>query len=215
MHPQTNDCVARLVLRTKRALRGLAISLALFLLTASWSIAAAQPLHRAQSPERLKAAFTSLKATPNSRTAQHHYLKAFPHSYKRFQAYFGAGGTLADGNECDYIFALSAFAGHHVSEVGSLLVQLSKDAELQGNAPSCLHNVMANYGSHFTKSFAEFLHQLSPQERAQLINFLADVESANYPEYQAIIQNLKSLKESDLAKEFQQAQAERSKQTRR
>ena len=60
-----------------------------------------------------------------------------------------------------------------------------------------------------------FLHQLSPQERGQLINFLADVESAHYPEYQAIIQNLKGLQESDLAKEFQQAQAERSKQTRR
>jgi hypothetical protein len=105
--------------------------------------------------------------------------------------------------------------GHHVAEVGSLLVQLSKDAEYQGNAPSCLHNVMANYGSRYTKRFAILLHQLSPQERGQLINFLADVESANYPEYRAIIQNLKGLNESDLAKEFQQAQAERTKQSRR
>jgi hypothetical protein len=197
----------------KRMSRGFVISLALLLLAVSSPVAAAQPLHHAQSPERLKAAFTSLKAVPNSRTAQHHYLKAFPHSYKRFQAYFGAGGALADGNECDYIFALSALQGHHVAEVGSLLVQLSKDAEYLGNAPSCLHNVMANYGSRFTKSFAVYLHQLAPQKRGQLINFLADVESANYPEYQAIIQNLKGLKETDLAKEFQQAQAERSKQS--
>jgi hypothetical protein len=48
-----------------------------------------------------------------------------------------------------------------------------------------------------------------------LIYFLADIESANYPEYQGIIQNLKGLNESELAKEFQQAQAERSKQSRR
>ena len=81
--------------------------------------------------------------------------------------------------------------------------------------PAAFNNVMANYGSHFTKSFAVFLHQLSPQERGQLINFLADVESAHYPAYQGIIQNLKGLKETDLAKEFQQAQAERSKQSRR
>ena len=195
--------------------RGLAIYLALLLLAPSSSLATAQPLHRAQSPEKLQAAFNSLKANPNGRTAQHHYLKAFPHSFKRFQAYFGAGGALADGNECDYIFALSALQSHHVAEVGSLLVQLSKDAEHQGNAPSCLHNVMANYGSHFTKSFAAFLHQLSSQEREQLINFLADVESAHYPEYQAIIQNLKGLNEPELAKEFQQAQAERSKQSHR
>ena len=65
-----------------------------------------------------------------------------------------------------------------MAEVGSLLVQLSKDAEYEGNAPSCLHNVTANYGSHFTKSFAVFLHQLSPQDRGQLIDFLAEVESA-------------------------------------
>ena len=190
------------------------INLAL-LLTLCSSITAAQPIHRPQSPERLKAAFNSLKATPTSRSVQHRFLKAFPQTYKKFQAYFGTGGALADGNECDYIFALSTLQSHHVAEVGSLLVQLSKDAEVQGNAPSCLHNVMANYGSHFTKSFAAFLHQLSSQERTQLIDFLADVESATYPEYQAIIQNLKGLNEPELAKEFQQAQAERSKQTHR
>jgi hypothetical protein len=215
MHPRTNHGVTRLVFPMMRMFRGLVIYLALLLLALSSSIAAAQPLHHAQSPERLKAAFTNLKSTPNSRTAQHHYLTAFPHSFTRFQAYFGAGGALADGYECDYIFALSTLQSHHVAEVGSLLVGLSKDAKLQGNAPNCLHNVMANYGSHFTKSFAAFLHQLSPQQREQLINFLADVESANYPEYRTIIQNLKGLNESDLAKEFQQAQAERSKQSRR
>jgi len=191
-----------------------AINLALVLTLCS-AVATAQPLHRVQSPERLQAAFTSLKATPNSRTAQHHFLKAFPRTYKKFQAYFGTGGALADGNECDYIFALSALQSHHVAEVGSLLVQLNKDAESQGNAPSCLHNVMANYGSRYTKRFAGLLHQLSAPERGQLIDFLADVESATYPEYQTIIQNLKGLNEPDLAKEFQQAQMERSKQSHR
>jgi hypothetical protein len=195
--------------------RRVTIHLALLLLALSSAIASAQPQRSAATAEKLKTAFNSLKSTPNSRTAQHRYLKAFPHSYKRFQAYFGPGGALADGNECDYIFALSALQGHHVAEVGSLLVQLSKDAEYEGNAPSCLHNVMANYGSRYTKRFAGLLHQLSPQERGQLINFLADVESARYPEYQAIIQNLKGLQETDLAKEFQQAQAERSKQSRK
>lgn len=196
-------------------LRRVIIHLALLLVGLSSTIVAAQPLRSAAAAERLKTAFTNLKATPNSRTAQHHYLKAFPHSYKRFQAYFGPGGALVDGNECDYIFALSALQKHHVAEVGSLLVQLSKDAEYEGNAPSCLHTVMANYGSRYTKRFAGLLHQLSAQERAQLINFLADVESAHYPEYLNIIQNLKGLQETDLVKEFQQAQAERSKQSRK
>jgi hypothetical protein len=201
--------------QTKHMSRRLAIYLALLLLTPSWSIATAQPLHHAQSPERLKAAFNSLKTAPNNRSVQHRFLKAFPRTYKKFQAYFGPGGALADGYECDYIFALSTLQSHHVAEVGSLLVQLSKDAESQGNAPSCLQNVTANYGSHFTKSFAVFLHQLSPQDRGQLIDFLAELESANYPAYKAIIQNLKGLDEPELVKEFQQAQAERSNQSHR
>lgn len=209
MHPRTNDGVARLVFPPKRTL-GLAIYLALLLFTPSCSLATAQPLHHAQTPERLKAAFASLKETPNNQTAQHHYLKAFPRTYKKFQAYFGTGGALADGYECDYIFALSTLQSHHVAEVGTLLVRLSKNAEYQANAPSCLQNVMAKYGNHYTKRFAGLLHQLSPQERGQLITFLAEAGLASGPEYQGILQNLKDLEETDLAKEFQQAQAERS-----
>jgi len=194
--------------------RGLAIYLSLLLLLPSLSIAAAQPLLH-PSPERLKAAFTSLKAAPNSRAAQHRYLKAFPRTYKRFQAYFGTGGALADGYECDYIFALSTLQSHHVAEVGSLLVQLSKDAEYHPSAPSCLQNVVVKYGNRHTKQFAAFLHQLSSQDRAQLVTFLAAADLANGPEYKGIIQNLKDLQEADLAKEFQQAQAERLKQSHR
>jgi hypothetical protein len=215
MHPRTDDGVTRLSTPTKRGFRGLAMYLVLLLSMPSWSVAAPQPLHRAQTPERLKAAFTSLKAAPNSRAMQHRYLKAFPRTYKEFQAYFGTGGALADGYECDYIFALSTLQSHHVAEVGSLLVQLSKDAEYQPNAPSCLQNVMAKYGNGHTKRFAGLLHQLSPQERGQLVSFLAAAELANGPEYQGIIQNLKDLQETELAKEFQQAQAERSKQSHR
>jgi hypothetical protein len=202
------------VFPSKRTL-GLAIYLALLLLTPSCSLATAQPLHHAQTPERLKAAFASLKETPGSRTAQHRYLKAFPRTYKKFQAYFGTGGALADGYECDYIFALSTLQSHHVAEVGTLLVRLSKNAEYQANAPSCLQNVMAKYGNRYTKRFAGLLHQLSPLERGQLVAFLAEAGLANGPEYQGILQNLKDLEETELAKEFQQAQAERSRQSHR
>lgn len=213
MHPRANDNVTRLAFPSKRLPAGLAICLALLLLAPTCSLAVAQPPGPATTPEKLKAAFASLKAAPNSRTAQHHYLKAFPRTYTRFKAYFGTGGALADGYECDYIFALSTLQSHHVAEVGDLLVRLSKNAQYQANAPSCLQNVMAKYGNRYTKRFAGLLHQLSPQERAQLVAFLADAGLANGPEYQGILQNLRDLQETDLAKEFQQAQAERSRQS--
>jgi hypothetical protein len=161
--------------------------------------------------ERLKAAFTRLKAQPNDNAVQIQYVKAFPHDYRRFLALFGAGGYLADGYQCDYIFALSPLQAHHSSEVGSLLVQLSKEAEYQADAPSCLQQVMAIYASHYTKSFAALLNQLSAKKREQVITFLADADVESNTEYPRIIKNLKQLNELELARKFQQAQTEGSK----
>ena len=192
--------------------RGVAVTV-VFLLITSTAIAGAQQPGEVSSAEKLKAAFTSLKAHPNNKVVQQRYLRVFPHRYKAFLAMFATGGTLADGYECDYIFALSTLQDHHSTEVGSLLVQLSKDAGYQTDARSCLQHVMTKYGGHYTKPFAGFLHQLSAKERGQLIAFLAEVGVATYTEYQSIIQNLINLKEPELAKQFQQAQMERSRQS--
>lgn len=154
---------------------------------------------------KLKAAFARLKANPNDPGAQNRYIKAFPHDYRGFLALFGAGGPLADGYQCDYIFALSPLQRGHATEVGRLLVQLSKDAEYQADAPSCLQHVTAIYASHYTKSFAGFLHALSEKERNQVITFLADADVVSDREYQRTIRNLKQLNEAQLAKAFQEA----------
>jgi len=190
-----------------------AITLTLLLLVITSAGLAGVPKHRARSAgEALKAAFASLKAKPADRAAQTRYLKAFPHDYRGFLALFGAGGYLADGYQCDYIFALTTLQAHHSTEVGRLLVQLSKDAEYQADAPSCLQHVLAGYGSRYTKSFAGFLKELSAKERDQLITFLADSDADPVPEYQRIIRNLKQLNEAELAKKFQQAQIDRARQ---
>lgn len=192
--------------------RGVAITV-LFLFMTSAAMAGMQKPGPSSGAEELKAAFTSLKANPNNQAVQKRYLKVFPRRYTTFMAFLGAGGSLADGYECDYIFALSTLQANHSIAVGRLLVQLSKDAKYGADAPSCLQNVMTKYGSRYTRHFARFLHQLSAKERGQLITFLSDVEVKTYQEYQRIIQNLKQLNESDLAEEFQQAQSERSRQS--
>jgi hypothetical protein len=69
MHPRIDYGVIRLVFRMRRTFpRRVAIHLALFLVALSSAIAAAQPLRHAAAAEKLKAAFTNLKAIPNSRT---------------------------------------------------------------------------------------------------------------------------------------------------
>ena len=190
-----------------------AITVILLLLVVNPWMAGGPLKHRAKpAGEALKAAFVRLKAMPNDRATQTRYLKAFPHDYRNFLALFGAGGYLADGYQCDYVFALSPLQDHHSTKVGRLLVQLSKDAEYQADAPSCLHHVLADYGGRFTKSFAGFLNELSAKERDQVITFLADSEADPFPEYQRIIRNLKQLNEPELVKKFQQAQAGRMRQ---
>jgi len=173
-----------------------AITITFLLLAINLAAMGAARKSPAGSPaEELKTAFTQLKANPNDRAAQKRYLKAFPQDYRGFMALFGPGGSLADGYPCDYIFALSALQVHHSGQVGRLLVQLSKDAEYQADAPSCLQHVLANYGSRYTKSFAMFLHELSPRDRDQLITFLADIDTkvTSNLDYQHIIRNLKQL----------------------
>jgi hypothetical protein len=192
-----------------------AITITFLLLVINSAAMGAAPKSRpGSSVEELKSAFTHLKANPNDRAAQKRYLKAFPQDFRAFMALFGSGGTLADGYQCDYIFALSALQAHHAAQVGRLLVQLSKDAQYRADAPSCLQHVLANYGSRYTKSFAVFLHGLSPRERDQLITFLADIDTkvTSNLDYQHIIRNLKQLNEPELAKKFQQAQIDRARQ---
>jgi hypothetical protein len=190
-----------------------AITVTLLLLVVNPWMAGGPLKHRARpAGEALKAAFASLKSKPNDRTTQARYLKAFPHDYRGFLALFGAGGYLADGYQCDYIFALTTLQTDHSARVGRMLVQLSKDAEYQADAPSCLQHVLANYGSRYTRLFAGFLNELSAEERDQLITFLADSEADPLPEYQRIIRNLKQLNEPELVKKFQQAQIDRARQ---
>jgi hypothetical protein len=191
--------------------RSVAVALLFFLINSATTLASSKAGARTGG-EKLKAAFVHLKASPTNLAAQKRYLKAFPQDYRSFLALFGAGGSLADGYQCDYIFALSTLQAHHSAEIGHLLVQLSKDAEYQADAPSCLQHVLTNYASQYTRAFAGFLHELAEKERNQLITFLADAETTPSPEFQRIIKNLKQLNESDLAKKFQQAQIDRARQ---
>jgi hypothetical protein len=187
-----------------------ALTVGLLFLVVSPVTRSAWPAPGADTPaEKVKAAFERLKAKPGDRAVQKLYLKVFPRDYKEFLALFGTGGSLADGYECDYIFALSSLQAHHSNQVGRLLVQLSKDAEENGAAPSCFQHVVATYGGSYTKAFVGFLYQLAPRERQQLINFLADADPVTDPEYQRIIENLRQLHEAELAKKFQQAQTTR------
>ena len=159
----------------------------------------------------LKDALAQLQKRPDDRKLQEQYLKAFPHTYKEFLGFFDTGRELADG--ADYIDVLPSLAKNHEAAVGNLLVQLSKDAQKEADAPTYLQEATKIYGSEHAKEFSAILSTLSNKDRKNLIEFLADVENPDADDkYQAIIDHLRELGQFALATEFEKARKERAKQ---
>jgi hypothetical protein len=160
---------------------------------------------------RLSRALAALKAAPDDRISQRRYLDAFPRTYKEYLLLFDYRQPLYDGHE--YVVAISSLAGNYETEVGSLLVNLSKDAHYDSDAPAYLQNATSIYAAEHTKTFAELLDKLPADRQANLISFLADVENHDsYPEYQALIDHLKAMGKTSLASKFETARTRRKKQ---
>jgi len=107
---------------------------------------------------------------------------------------------------------LPSLAKNHEIEVGRLVVRLSKTAQWDADAPNYLEHATVVYGVQRTKTFATLAQQLPTTGRANLINFLAHAENiAAYPEFQELIDHLKSLGQNELAKEFETARAARGR----
>lgn len=179
------------------------------LTTVSW--AAFQNSNSAQpEAQKLANALADLQRTPEDPTVQQTYLDAFPHDYKSFLQLFDYGGVLSDGHA--YIQRLRTLSKTHELEVGRLLVQLSKDAHYEADAPSYLQHVTAAYGSEHPATFAALLKKLSPEDRGKLITFLADVEvHSSYLDYQNIVKELRARHEIELARQFELARQKRQR----
>ncbi len=179
-------------------------------------IVAALPLgsnaQKVLSPEgqKLTDALAELHKKPDDSAVQEAYLKAFPHDYGSFIGLFDLDHELYDGHE--FIMVLPSLAKNHEAEVGRLVVQLGKDAHWDADAPNYLHYETVVYGVQYTKTFALLLQQLPASELANLVTFLAHAENfAAYPEFQELIDHLRTLGQNDLAKEFEAARTARQR----
>jgi hypothetical protein len=161
--------------------------------------------------QELADAREALKKNPHDPKAQEQYLNAFPHNYKEFVAFFVDGHNFSDG--FDVIMLLASLAENHADELGKLLVELSRDAKWDADAPNYLQQVTTIYAGQHAKTFASLIKQLPPKDHANLITFLADKENhAAYTEYQEMIDRLRSIGQDRLAKEFEVAREKRVRQ---
>ena len=187
--------------------------IAVLLLFTSPVLVSSQNKQLSPQARKLSDSLAELKTKPDDPTVQEEYLNIFPHDYGTFLSLFGQDQELADG--FDFIIALPSLAKDHEAETGRLLVQLSKDAHKEADAPTYLQVAMANYAAQYTKTFANLLRQLPPGKHLNLITFLADVENHRvYSQYQQIIDHLRGIGQSGLAKEFEIARAKRLQRPR-
>lgn len=179
----------------------------LLLVTPALSIRAQE---KRLSPEgrKLTDALVELQKSPGDPAAQERYLKAFPNDFKTFLELFDLDQELYDGHE--YIDVLPSLAKKHEVELGTLLVQLSKGAHWDADAPNYLQFVTTVYAGQHTKTFVSLINPLPPKDQANLITFLADKENhVGYKEYQDIIDRLNSIGQDRLAKKFVVAREKR------
>lgn len=112
-----------------------------------------------------------------------------------------------------YVMAISSLAKTNQVAVGRLLVQLSKDAHYEADAPGDLQRVTAAYAAEYTKAFIDLWKRLPAGKQANLITFLADVENHDaYPEYEQIIAKARSLGQTAFAEKLVKARTKRSRQ---
>jgi len=172
--------------------------------------AASSPAATAKA-QQLRHALSQLQRDPNNRGFQREYIRVFPHDYKVFLELFDLDHPLYDG--ADFIAVLSSLDKTFDTEVGNLLIELSKDAHYEADAPGYLQNATAVFASQHTETFLSSLKRLPADKQGHLVGFLADVENfRSYPEYQLIIDHSIALGEVSIARQFESARAKRSQQ---
>lgn len=157
---------------------------------------------------KLYSARVNLQKAPGKVALEQAFIDSFPQTYSDFLQLFDYGRPLSDGH--DYMQTLQSLTKTHELTVGKLLVQLSKDAHYEADAPSYLQHTTAVYGRDHTSTFASLLDQLTLKERSNLIVFLADVENhAADSDYEKIVERLRSLNQVELTRQFEAARRNR------
>lgn len=156
--------------------------------------------------------FKELKENPNNIDLWFNYLIIFPNNKKEFK-------EILDPNDFselyhkshEYIFILKQAPENLKQEIIKLIFNITKTG-----APGCcdawsaLHIVTENYAFNDTNYFITWLKPLKPQERQNIIKFMADKEAIKFSKsYQNIINILNSKHENELAIEFEMARKQR------
>lgn len=161
---------------------------------------------------KMHESYVKLRSDPDNHQVQIGYLSAFPGEISDFKAVYDPDDfneLYSESNE--YIYMLQFLATIHSEEVGSLLINLIKNASKSCcDAWSWLRSMTAAYAVDHTQEFAKILNLQDQTDIDNVIWRLADVENHDaYEEYPKIIARLQEIGELNLAHKFNEAKVRR------
>jgi hypothetical protein len=156
--------------------------------------------------------YEALKADPTNANLQGNYLNAFPKNKKAFKILFDQDDFSEFYESSDqYISLLGDISEKHEQEVGQVIISIVRDgASGCCDAWSSLHRVTTDFAVKYTSLFDSHLERLSPNQKENVIRFIADKENHHvFKNYQVIIDNLRKLRKNHLANQFEAARFRR------
>jgi hypothetical protein len=153
-----------------------------------------------------------LKEDPLNNDLWVKYLSVFPNTKKDFKKIFDPDDfSELYNNSSQYIFILEQAPKNQKREIIKLIFNITKTG-----APGCcdawsaLYMVTENYALNDTNDLIILLKLLKPQEKENVIKFMADKEAiGSSKSYQHFINILKSKNENELAIKFEIARKKR------
>ncbi len=163
-----------------------------------------------ESAQKIQSTFVSLKNDTDDLTAWRKYLNLFPSTKADFSGIFDRDDFSELYRDSEkYIFVFRSAPENERETILTLLVSITK-----GGAPGCcdawsaLHVVFVDHALQDLGNFVTMLKNLAPNERRNIINFIADKENHDaFEEYQIIIDGILNLNEKGLVDEFMSARA--------
>jgi hypothetical protein len=159
--------------------------------------------------QKVKSAFESLSANPQSKELQQSYVSAFPSETKTFLNIFHSEefDQLYDSSHV-YIYAFADCSDMFPAEVIDKSIDIGKNLVWDADAVSYLIHVSVMLATEHVQLFVEKYRLLTSKEQNNLLALYADVENHDaYSEYQILINVLYSRGENDIAQKLNEARA--------
>ena len=157
--------------------------------------------------------YEQLKLNPNDNNTQLNYIKSFPQNWTAFLNVFQPHDLKQlYPKYFEYIGVLDSIQVNYPKEVGTLLIKLAINAKWDADATGDIQHILASFAASKTFIFSKLLSKRTASEKQNVIKYLADVENHDsYSEYQTIITTLKTIKQYQLAKRFEDSRQLRMK----